>query len=120
MAKTEKKQEDPQKVQSAEDPQKEQSAEDPQKEKPTHLKTYLMQGMMACTIELLTGLPQLPSIHISFEGGQITGYGVTPARYTTDSQGLQKLIEASPLFKCGRITVIDHGPIFTPKPKEPN
>ena len=40
-------------------------------------------------------------------------------RYTTDSQGLQKLIESSPLFKCGRITVIDHGPIFTPKPKEP-
>lgn len=41
-----------------------------------------------------------------FSGGTLTGYGVTPALYTTDNPVFQKVIEGSNYFKDGKITLI--------------
>ena len=77
-------------------------------EKKTPFKSYLMPGMMECMVELRTGTSLVPTVRVNFSGGQITGYGVTPARYTTADRGIQNLIEASPMFKSGRIYCIIH------------
>ena len=68
-------------------------------EKPARVcKTYGVKGLMDWVFALPTGCDEKPYIAVPFEGGQITGYGVAPARYTTSDPVIQKLIEASPLF----------------------
>ena len=61
-------------------------------------KTYLVDGMMEWHLELETGLKRMPYITVNFTGGQITGYGVSPARFTTDNPFVQNVIENSEYF----------------------
>ena len=81
-------------------------------EQPEMIKTYGVFGLMEWVLQLPTGYAALPFIQIKFEGGHISGYGVTPARLTTSDPLLQRLIEASPWFRPrddnGKIT---HGRI---------
>ena len=58
-------------------------------------KTYEVYGVIEWVILLPTGSDFMPSVEIRFEGGQLTGYGVTPARFTTSDPFLQNLVEAT-------------------------
>lgn len=42
-------------------------------------------------------------MRIRFSGGSLSGYGVTPATYSTDNPAIQHLIENSDFFRSGRI-----------------
>lgn len=83
------------------------------KEKPT-IKTYAVNGLIELRVELPTGYDTWPILTINFEGGQLTGYGVSPARFTTDDSFVQKLIEGSDLYKSKRIY------LYKSVPKEEN
>ncbi|MCH5217329.1 MAG: hypothetical protein J1F07_02055 [Muribaculaceae bacterium] len=72
-------------------------------EKGLKSKTYIVRGLMEWEIVFPTGHALLPEVKVRFEGGQITGYGVAPARYTTDEPLIQRLIESSRWYKSGRI-----------------
>ena len=65
--------------------------------------TYCVYGLMEWRLQLPTHREVMPYIDITFEGGQLTGYGVSPARYSTDDPYIQGLIEESRWFKNGRI-----------------
>lgn len=67
------------------------------------VSTYGVRGLMAWQLQLPTGWPAKPYITINFEGGQITGYGVAPARYSTADPLIKELIESSKWFKQGKI-----------------
>ena len=73
------------------------------------LKTYCVKGLMEWSLELPTNLPgdvpQKKYITVRFQGGQITGYGVSPARFSTPDPLTQRLIEATPQFKSGKIYI---------------
>ena len=40
---------------------------------------------------------------VKFTGGTLSGYGITPAKYTTSDEVIQKMIENSPHFRSGKI-----------------
>lgn len=61
-------------------------------------KTYGVKGMMEFKMALRTSNPHRERHYIHFTGGQITGYGVAPARYSTEDEAEQRLIEGSPDF----------------------
>lgn len=42
-------------------------------------------------------------IRIPFTGGSVSGYGTVPAKFTTSSAALAKLIENSRQFRTGKI-----------------
>lgn len=67
--------------------------------------TYATRGLMELQLHLPTGSKLLPVVEISFTGGQITGYGVAPARFTTDEPAFQHLIESTRLFREGKIFI---------------
>lgn len=57
--------------------------------------------------------------NFAFTDGTATGYGVTPARYSTDNPVLQQVIENSSHFKSGKIflekkIVLENDPEVTP------
>lgn len=66
-------------------------------------RTYAVRGLTDYEMSLKVGRA---SITISFTGGATSGYGVTPATITTDNPMVQRLIEKSPLFLCGRIYLL--------------
>ncbi len=43
------------------------------------------------------------SLEVHFSGGQLSGYGVVPATYSTTDPVMCRLIESSPEFLKGRI-----------------
>lgn len=69
-------------------------------------KTYGVKGLMEWRLPLPTGSSAKKYIEIVFEGGQITGYGVAPARYSTDDPYIQHLIESSHWYDTGRIRLL--------------
>lgn len=69
-------------------------------------KTYGVSGMVEWTVLIPVGRS---SVRIRFTGGSISGYGVTPATYTTDNPALMHLIENSQLFRRKRITLLRTG-----------
>jgi hypothetical protein len=42
-------------------------------------------------------------VKVHFKGGSYSGYGQTPATFTTDNVALQRLIEDSSYFDSGKI-----------------
>lgn len=72
-------------------------------EKEAERRTYYIKGVMELALRFNLNDEKGKILKANFEGGQITGYGVAPARFTTDDPELQKFIEASPLFKTKRI-----------------
>lgn len=70
-------------------------------------KTYAVRDLMEWRLMLPTGHEEKPYIEVAFEGGQITGYGVAPATFTTRDPFTQSLIESNPWFKAGRIYLKD-------------
>ena len=66
-------------------------------------KTYTVTGLMEWHLHLPTGFSDMPYIHIVFEGGMVSGFGVSPAKFTTDDPFIQRLIEDNHWYKSGRI-----------------
>lgn len=66
-------------------------------------QSYGVKGLIEWQFDLETGYPVMPHITIKFEGGQITGYGIAPARYTTEDPFVMKLLEESEMYRSGKI-----------------
>lgn len=67
------------------------------------MKTYGVNGLMEWEALIPSGKSTLA---VPFTGGTLTGYGVTPALYSTDNPIFQQIIERSDYFKSGRIKII--------------
>jgi len=67
-------------------------------------KTYGAKGLMEWQCQIAVGKTLL---HVPFTGGTQTEYGVTPAKYTTQSPVVQAIIEHSEYFRGGRITLLE-------------
>lgn len=65
--------------------------------------TYGVKGLMDWKVKIRTGFAKHPYLDLHFTGGQMTGYGIAPARYTTSDPVEREIIEKSQLFKTGRI-----------------
>lgn len=84
-------------------------------------KTYAIRGLMEFQALIPAGRS---TVRIPFTGGALSGYGVTPATFRTSDPTLQHLIEASPDFRKGRITLLrseaaSPAPTSAPAPASP-
>lgn len=66
-------------------------------------KTYGVSGLMEWQARIHCGKAV---IVVPFTGGTLTGYGVSPAEYTTDNVVVQRVIEGSDYFRSGRIRLL--------------
>lgn len=71
-------------------------------------KTYGVSGLIDWQAQLKAGKA---SLVITFTGGGLTSYGVTPAQYTTENILYQKVIENSKEFKNGKIKLLRTVPL---------
>lgn len=67
------------------------------------IKTYGAKGFMEWKPQIKVGHA---IFNFTFSGGTLTGYGVTPALYTTDNKVYQAVIENSDYFKQGKIILV--------------
>lgn len=63
-------------------------------------KTYAARGLLDFQMALNVGGA---IVRLVFSGGMMGSTGVVSAKYITDNEALQKIIENSPQFKGGRI-----------------
>lgn len=63
-------------------------------------KIYAVRGLLDWQKALYVGGA---IIRIHFSGGQMGSNGVIPAKYTTDNEAIQAIIEKTPEFKSGKI-----------------
>lgn len=71
-------------------------------------KTYGVSGLIDWQAQIKAGKA---SLIITFTGGGLTSYGVTPAQYTTENILYQKVIENSKEFKNGKIKLLRSIPL---------
>ena len=69
-------------------------------------KTYGVKDLMEWKVFIPVKSKQISRLEIDFTGGGITGYGVSPARYTTTDRCIQNEIEKSQWFKRRKIFLI--------------
>ena len=67
------------------------------------ITTYGVNGLMECVMSIPVGKTHM---RVEFTGGVLTSYGNTPATFTTKDPLMQSIIEHSPQFKSGRITIV--------------
>lgn len=65
-------------------------------------KTYAARGLLDWQMALNIGGAVLK---IRFAGGAMGSNGVVPAKYSTDNEAIQKMIENTRHFKCGKIFI---------------
>lgn len=66
-------------------------------------KTYGVSGYMEWVALIECGKA---TVKVHFSGGSLTGYGVTPAEFTTQNPMTQAIIENSKEFKSGKIILL--------------
>lgn len=66
-------------------------------------KTYGVSGYMEWVALIVCGKA---TVKVHFSGGSLTGYGVTPAEFTTQNPMTQAIIENSKEFKNGKIFLL--------------
>lgn len=71
-------------------------------------KTYGVSGLIDWQAQIKAGKA---SLIVTFTGGGLTSYGVTPAQYTTENILFQKIIENSREFRAGKIKLIRTVPL---------
>lgn len=74
----------------------------------THRKTYGVEGLIDWQTEIKAGRARLA---LTFTGGGLTSFGVTPAMYTTENILYQSIIENSDQFKRGKIRLVRSVPL---------
>ena len=67
------------------------------------IKTYGVNGLMEWHARLPLGKTTLL---VDFTGGSLTGYGVSPATYTTGNEVVQRVIESSRPYREGKIRLL--------------
>ncbi|MDE6010425.1 MAG: hypothetical protein K2F87_03125 [Muribaculaceae bacterium] len=67
------------------------------------MKTYALYGLMEYLAHIPVGGT---SVEVHFTGGQLSGFGIRPATYSTDDPVMQRLIERSELYKSKRIRAL--------------
>lgn len=70
-------------------------------------KTYGVKGLIEWHMQIPVKSKARSSISVEFTGGQITGYGVSPARYATSDPYMQKLIESTVWYRKKKIFILD-------------
>lgn len=70
---------------------------------PRKIKTYAARGLLDWQMALNVGGAIL---RICFSGGTMGSNGVVPARYTTENEAIQRIIETTDYFKKGRIILL--------------
>ncbi|MCH5226059.1 MAG: hypothetical protein J1D77_08645 [Muribaculaceae bacterium] len=70
-------------------------------------KTYGARGLLEWKLALNVGGA---IVKIYFSGGSMGTNGVIPAKYSTESPAIQKMIEASEHFSTGKIFLIPSRP----------
>ena len=82
---------------------------------------YGVYGMMEWEAVIPT---RSNKVKICFTGGSLSGYGTTPAKFSTTNPAIIHLIESSPQFRSGRIRLLhreaDQEPEDSPEPTEEN
>lgn len=66
-------------------------------------KIYGVEGMMEWNALISAGNC---TVRVHFSGGTVTGYGVTPATFTTGNPAVMHLIEHSIWFRSGKIKLL--------------
>lgn len=66
-------------------------------------KTYAVYGMMEWYAVIKMGASKMT---VPFTGGSLSGYGVSPAKFTTEHPLTQAVIEHSDYYKSGRIVLL--------------
>lgn len=66
-------------------------------------KTYGVSGLIDWQAQIKAGKATLV---VTFTGGGLTSYGVTPAQYTTENLLYQRIIENSKEFASGKIKLL--------------
>ncbi len=66
-------------------------------------KTYGVSGMMEWNALIPAGRT---TVRVHFTGGTVTGYGVSPATFTTDNPAVIHLIEHSHWFRNRKIMLL--------------
>ena len=66
-------------------------------------KTYGVYGMMEWVAMIPAGGS---AVKVHFTGGTLTGYGVKPATFSTDSEVMIYLIENSRYYSSGKIRLV--------------
>ena len=66
-------------------------------------KTYGVSGMMEWNALIPAGRT---TVRVHFTGGTVTGYGVSPATFTTDNPAVIHLIEHSHWFRNRKIILL--------------
>lgn len=66
-------------------------------------KTYGVSGMMEWHALIPAGRA---TVRVPFTGGTVTGYGVSPATFSTENKDVMRLIEDSHYYKSGRIFLL--------------
>lgn len=66
-------------------------------------KTYGVKGMIEWHALIPFGKSMMS---VKFTGGALTGYGISPAKFTTSDKITQNVIERSDLFKSGKIMLL--------------
>lgn len=67
-------------------------------------KTYVARGLLDFRMALNIGVA---IIRITFSGGSMGSNGVISARYVTDNEAIQHIIEKSDYFKSGKIYLLN-------------
>ena len=71
-------------------------------------KTYGARGLLDWQMALNVGGAILK---IYFSGGSMGSNGLIPAKYTTENDAIQRMIEETPEYKCGKIFLYRQEPI---------
>ena len=79
------------------------SAAKRQEQRQTLIKRYGVKGLTDYEALIPAGRGE---IRVSFTGGALTGYGVTPATFSTSDPVIQIMIERSPQFLSGKISLL--------------
>lgn len=67
------------------------------------MKTYAIYGLMEYLARIPVGGT---TVDVHFTGGQLSGFGIRPATYSTDDPVMQRLIERSRDYRSKRIRLI--------------
>lgn len=82
-------------------------------------KTYGVKGMIEW--HALIPFGKGSTMKVDFTGGTLTGYGISPAKFTTGNKMVQDIIERSAYYKTGKIILMNvydmGGPVEPPKKK---
>lgn len=71
-------------------------------------KTYAARGLLDWQMALNVGGA---IIRICFSGGSMGSNGVIPAKYVTENEAIQKIIESTPFFTTGKIILLSSVPL---------